>query len=117
MKTYWPVSRSTGLVLAAAMLMPHKPSALRRLKSATAQTSSVTAVAKVDVDRVDQQTIVRIQGDGALKYHVTRLSDPPRVVIDFDEARLAAPRNTTPATMIQCVVCVWANPKPIRCAW
>jgi len=93
MKTYGPVFRPNGLILAAVMLMPIVVGA-QGAKSAAAQTSSVTAVAKVDVDRVDQQTIVRIQGDGALKYHVTRLSDPPRVVIDFEEARLAAPRNT-----------------------
>jgi type IV pilus assembly protein PilQ len=35
-----------------------------------------------------------MQGSGELTYHVTRMSDPPRVVIDFDEARLAVPSNT-----------------------
>lgn len=92
MKTYGPVFRPSGLVLAAAMLMPHLAGA-QAPKSATAQATSVTAVAQVGIDRIGQQTIVRIQGDGPLKYHVTRLSDPPRVVVDFDEARLAAPRN------------------------
>ena len=92
MKTYWPVFRPSGLVLAAAMLMPHLAGA-QALKSATAQATSVTAVAQVGIDRIGQQTIVRIQGDGPLNYHVTRLSDPPRVVVDFDQARLAAPRN------------------------
>src|SRR5437879_13040642 len=92
MKTYGPVFRPSGLVLAAAMLMPHLAGA-QAPKSATAQATSVTAVAQVGIDRIGQQTIVRIQGDGPLNYHVTRLSDPPRVVVDFDQARLAAPRN------------------------
>ena len=93
MKTYWPVFRPSGLVLAAVMLVPHWTGA-QTAKSATAEASSESAVAQVDVDRVGQQTIVRIQGDGPLKYHVTRLSDPLRVVVDFDAARLVAPRNT-----------------------
>jgi type IV pilus secretin PilQ/predicted competence protein len=91
MKTYGPVFRPSGLVL-AAMLMPIMAGA-QGAKPGAAQATSVRVVAQVGVDRVDQQTIVRVQGDGHLKYHVTRLSDPPRLVFDFDEARLAEPRN------------------------
>src|ERR1700719_1193023 len=93
MKTYGRVFRPSGLVLAAAMLVPHLAGA-QVAKSAAAQASAATAVAQVGVDRAGQQTIVRVQGDGPLNYHVTRMSDPPRVVVDFDEARLAAPSNT-----------------------
>ena len=93
MKTYGRVFRPGGLVLAAAMLVPHLAGA-QVAKSAAAQASSATAVAQVGVDRVGQQTIVRVQGDGPLNYHVTRMSDPPRVVVDFDQARLVAPSNT-----------------------
>src|SRR5205823_8706536 len=85
MKTYWPVFRPSGLVLAAVMLVPHWTGA-QTAKSVTAEASSESAVAQVDVDRVGQQTIVRIQGDGPLKYHLSRLSDPLRVVVDFDAA-------------------------------
>src|ERR1700733_10883208 len=93
MKTYWPVFRPSGLILAAVMLVPHMAGA-QSAKPATATASSETAVAQVGVDRVGQQTVVRVQGDGPLSYHVTRMSDPPRVVVDFDGARLATPRNT-----------------------
>src|ERR1700730_9759202 len=93
MKTYGRVFRPSGLVLVAAMLVPHLAGA-QVAKSAAAQASSATAVAQVGVDRVGQQTIVRVQGDGPLNYHVTRMSDPPRVVVDFDQARLVAPSNT-----------------------
>jgi type IV pilus assembly protein PilQ len=93
MKTYWPVFRPSGLVLAAAMFVPHVAGA-QAAKPATSQASNATAVAQVGVDRVGQQTVVRVQADGALNYHVTQLSDPTRVVVDFDGARLTAPRNT-----------------------
>jgi type IV pilus assembly protein PilQ len=93
MKTYWPAFRPSGLILAAVMLVPHMAGA-QSAKPATATASSETAVAQVGVDRVGQQTVVRVQGDGPLSYHVTRMSDPARVVVDFDGARLATPRNT-----------------------
>lgn len=94
MKTYWPAFRPSGLILAAAvMLVPHMAGA-QSAKPATATASSETAVAQVGVDRVGQQTVVRVQGDGPLNYHVMRMSDPPRVVVDFDGARLTTPRNT-----------------------
>jgi type IV pilus assembly protein PilQ len=92
MKTYWPVFRPSGLVLAAMMFAPQLTGA-QTAKSATAEASTASAVAQVGVDRVGQQTIVRIQGDGPLNYHVTRMSDPARVVLDFDAARLTATRS------------------------
>lgn len=93
MKIYGPVFRPSGLVLAAAMLLPHLAGA-QTVRPATAQAASLTAVAQVGVDHEGQQTIVRVQSDGPLTYHVTQLSDPPRVVVDFDAARLTTARNT-----------------------
>jgi len=93
MKTYWPVFRPSGLVLAAAMLVPHLAGA-QAAKLATPLASPAASVAQIGVERVGQQTVVRMQGSGELSYHVTRMSDPPRVVVDFDEARLAVPSNT-----------------------
>ena len=68
MKTYWPAFRPSGLILAAVMLVPHVAGA-QSAKPATATASSETAVAQVGVDRVGQQTVVRVQGDGPLSYH------------------------------------------------
>lgn len=93
MKTYGPVFRPSALVLAAAMLLPHLAGA-QASNAAMAQASSGTVVAQVGVDRAGQQTIVRVQGTGPLNHQVTQLSNPPRVVVDFEGARLAAPRNT-----------------------
>ena len=93
MKTYGPAFR---LILAATMIMPQWSGA-QTPKAATAQAlsaTSATTVTQVGVDHVGQQTIVRVQGAGALSYHVTQLSDPPRVVVDLGGARLTETRNT-----------------------
>jgi len=93
MKTYGPAFR---LILAATMIMPQWSGA-QTPKAATAQDSSATSattVAQVGVDHVGQQTVVRVQGAGPLSYHVTQLSDPPRVVLDLGGARLTETRNT-----------------------
>jgi type IV pilus secretin PilQ/predicted competence protein len=93
MKTYGPALR---LILAATMIMPQWSGA-QTPKAATAQDSSATSattVAQVGVDHVGQQTVVRVQGAGPLSYHVTQLSDPPRVVVDLGGARLTETRNT-----------------------
>jgi N-acetylmuramoyl-L-alanine amidase len=96
MKTYGPGFRPSGLILAAAMLLSQWSGA-QTPKAATPQPSSATSattVAQVGVDRLGQQTIVRVQGAGPLSYHVTQLSDPPRVVVDLGGARLTETRNT-----------------------
>src|SRR5690242_390038 len=93
MKTYWPAFRPSGLVLAAAMLVPHWTGA-QTAQSAAPGTSSGSTVQQVGIDRVGQQTIVRVQGEGSLNYHVTRLSDPPRVAVDFENARMVETRST-----------------------
>jgi type IV pilus secretin PilQ/predicted competence protein len=93
MKTYGPGFRPSGLILAAVLLMPQWSGA-QAPKAATAEASTV---AQVGVDRLGQQTIVRVQGAGPLSYHVTQLSDPPRVVVDLGEARLTETRNTIPS--------------------
>jgi type IV pilus secretin PilQ/predicted competence protein len=93
MKTYWPALRPSGLVLAAAMLVPHWTGA-QTAQTAVPQTSSGAAVEQVGIDRVGQQTIVRVQGEGSLNYHVTKFSDPPRVAVDFENARLVETRST-----------------------
>ena len=96
MKTYGPAFR---LILAATLIMPQWSGA-QTGKATTAQASSTpseTTVAQVGVDRLDRQTIVRVQGAGPLGYHVTQLSDPPRVVVDLGGARLTETRNVIPS--------------------
>jgi len=96
MKTYGPIFRPSGLILAAALLVPQLAGA-QEAQPAKAQAVSLSAVAQVAIDRTGDQTIVRVQGEGPLSYRVMRMSDPPRIVLDFDRARLGQVRNTIPS--------------------
>lgn len=93
MKTYGPIFRPSGLILAAVLVMPQLAGA-QGAQPAKAPASSLSAVAQVGVDHAAGLTVVRVQADGPLNYHVMRMSDPPRVVVDFEQARLAATSNT-----------------------
>lgn len=94
MKTYWRALRLGGLFLVSAALAPVVTSA-QSLKTAAAGAPAIS-VARVAVGRDGQRTTVRVMGQGGsgrLEYHVMRLPDPPRVVVDVDHARLAVAHN------------------------
>jgi len=96
MKTYRRAPRLSRLFLVSAALVPLLAGAQAvKMVSSPAQ---ATSVANVEVVRDGQQTLVRVEGSGPLRYHITRQSDPLRVVIDFDGARLAAPRHAVPSS-------------------
>ncbi len=59
---------------------------------------------------------MRVQGQGPLDYHVMRMSDPPRVVVDFLKTRLAAVRNTISSDYepVRRVRVGQANPDQVR---
>jgi type IV pilus assembly protein PilQ len=115
MKTYRPVFRPSGLILAAALLLPHIAGA-QEAQPVTAQAASLSVVAGIGVDRAGEQTIVRVQGQGPLDYHVMRMSDPPRVVVDFAKTRLAAVGNAIPSDYapVRRVRVGQANPDQVR---
>ena len=99
MKIYGPALRLGGLLLAITMLLPRLAGA-QQLKTVTAPAAPMKSVAQVDVARAGQQTTVRVNtqgGSGELTYQVSRLSDPPRVVLDLDSARISADRNVIPS--------------------
>jgi type IV pilus assembly protein PilQ len=92
MKIYGPTLRVGGLLLAGAVLLPYWVGA-QVSKTGMAATVPAKAVSKVDVTRVGEQTTVRVNTRGSkgdVSYRTERLSDPPRVVIDVDAARLEA---------------------------
>ena len=100
MKIYGPALRLGGLLLASTALLPCLVGA-QALKTVAAPAASVKSVAQVEVARAGQQTTVRVNtqgGSGELTYQVSRLSDPPRVVLDLDATRLAASRNLFPSS-------------------
>jgi AMIN domain-containing protein len=62
-------------------------------------TSVATIIARVDIGRTGQQTIVRVEGNGRLTCEPQSLNDPERLVLDFSGARLAARRTSMPSAL------------------
>jgi type IV pilus assembly protein PilQ len=99
MKIHGPALSLGKLLLAGAMLMPCV--AAGQAFKASAATPSATGtslsvqVDQVQVARTGEQITVQVdtRSAGELSYHVTRLSDPPRVAVDIDSARLSAART------------------------
>ena len=100
MKIYGPALRLGGLLLASTALLPCLAGA-QSLKTVTAPAAPKKSVTQVEVARPGQQTTVRVNtqgGSGELSYQVSRLSDPPRVVLDLDATRLSAGPNLFPSS-------------------
>jgi type IV pilus assembly protein PilQ len=94
MKIYGPALRVGGLLVASSVLLPGLIGA--QAPKSVAAPAAVKSVAQVEVARTGQQTTVRVNtqgGGGELVYHASRLSNPPRVVLDLDAARIAAGSN------------------------
>ncbi len=98
MTNYWPALRTGGLFLASLTLVPFSASA----QTSSAQTPNAAtasprnSVSRVEVNGDANQATVRVEGTGEgaeLNYQVSRLSDPPRVVVDLSDAHLAIGRN------------------------
>jgi hypothetical protein len=58
---------------------------------------SPSVITQVEVDRASPNTVVRVMGSGPLACHVTRLSGPERLVLDFPGAHLARLLSSIPA--------------------
>jgi hypothetical protein len=86
---YWPPKR----MLAAPPSQASRTNSQLRGESA-ADTSLTTIVAKVSVSRQQQKTIVQVSTSGTPVYQAIHLSDPERLVLDFQRARLAIPATT-----------------------
>jgi type IV pilus secretin PilQ/predicted competence protein len=56
-------------------------------------------IRQVQLVQVGKQTQVSIRGTGHLTYHVLRLSEPDRLVLDFTGARLETRQNTIPSNL------------------
>ncbi|MGO9640074.1 MAG: type IV pilus secretin PilQ [Candidatus Acidiferrales bacterium] len=90
MKTYWPALACRPILrLACLLLVLSAAIATLWAGAGTSPAATATAaIAAVEVGHAGQQTTVRVEGNGPLTYRVLRLSDPPRLVVDFSNARL-----------------------------
>jgi type IV pilus assembly protein PilQ len=94
MKNHWPGAKLACLtfVLSAAL-------ATVWAGTGTLPPSSATAISAVRVAQSGHETAVRVQAGAPLVYRQMRLSNPPRVVLDFSNARLATSTNQVPSSI------------------
>jgi type IV pilus assembly protein PilQ len=99
MKIKCPTLRFGWLLLvgAAVSALPANAQVTQEIATSTASLSASTSISNVDVSRTGQQTAVRISGTQELHYRTFRLDDPPRLVLDFANARSGVAHNTVPS--------------------
>jgi type IV pilus secretin PilQ/predicted competence protein len=74
------------LACATVAVQPASAQAAHEMSVSTAAPSA--SISNVEVARTGQQTLVRISGTGELRYEVSRLDSPARLVLDFADTRL-----------------------------
>jgi|SRR5579872_435362 len=92
MKTKWPAFRFGCLLLAGSVLTAFPASAQVAHEAVTSTAGPSSSISGVEVARSGQRTTVRISGSGALHYQTSRLENPTRLVLDFEDTNLAVSR-------------------------
>jgi type IV pilus assembly protein PilQ len=93
MKTNWPAIRIGCLMLASAGLSNSATFAQTQQPAASATASVISSVA---ITQAPQRASVRVEGEGPLEVHATRVQDPDRLVLDFSDAKLAVRKTVIP---------------------
>jgi len=68
-----------------------------RPSPAVSPSSPASLIARVEVGRTGKQATVRVEGNGRLSYHASRLSSPDRLVLDFSGVHLAQTQTSIPS--------------------
>ena len=87
--------------------VPPRPSSPKSLLD-----SGIQAIETVKLGQNGEQTEVNVVGSGKLNYHVTRLQNPDRLVLDFSGSHLAPRKSTLRATSTRSVKSVSRNFHP-----
>jgi type IV pilus assembly protein PilQ len=93
MKTNWPVFRY-GYLLIAGCAFAALPVGAQLAPQADTNAPALSSISKVAVAKAGQETAVQITATGSLRYQASRMENPPRVVLDFADTRIAMPNNT-----------------------
>jgi type IV pilus assembly protein PilQ len=93
MKTNWSALRFGCLLLAGAALVVLPTRAQIAQETPGSAAARAPYISSVTVSHVGQQTTVRISGSRDLRFRASRLSRPPRLVLDFAGTKLDVPRN------------------------
>jgi hypothetical protein len=71
--------------------------ALKMVGTNPAGAQTLPVIDKIQLEQVGPRTEVRVAGSGRLMYHVQRLNQPERLVLDFVGTRLETPPRPVPA--------------------
>jgi type IV pilus assembly protein PilQ len=91
MKTNWPAFRHGYLILASVALASSPVHAQTREPAGATATAAV--ISSVALTQAPQRAAVRVEGEGRLDVHTTRMQSPDRLVLDFAGARLAVQKT------------------------
>ncbi len=94
MKTNWPAFRCGCLILSSAVLGASPMLAQTQEPAGATATSAV--ISSVAITQAPQRASVRVEGEGRLDAHVSRMQNPERLVLDFSGTRLAVDKTVIP---------------------
>lgn len=83
-----------GCLLLAGSILAATPAGAQLAPGTAAVAASVASISKVEISRIGQATAVQISAKGELHYQASRMSNPPRVVLDFSGTHIAAVTNS-----------------------
>jgi type IV pilus assembly protein PilQ len=95
MKTNWPAFRCGCLILSSAVAGASPLLAQTQEPAGATATSAV--ISSVAITQAPQQASVRVDGEGRLNVHATRMQNPERLVLDFTGARMAVKKTVIPS--------------------
>ncbi|HXJ04063.1 MAG TPA: type IV pilus secretin PilQ [Candidatus Acidoferrum sp.] len=94
MKTNWPAFRCGCLILSSAVVGASPMLAQTQEPAGATATSAV--ISSVAITQAPQRASVRVEGEGRLDVHATRMQNPERLVLDFSGARMAVNKTVIP---------------------
>jgi type IV pilus assembly protein PilQ len=94
MKTNWPAFRCGFLILSSAALGASP--ILAQTQEPAGATAASAVISSVAITQAPQRASVRVEGEGRLDVHASRMQNPDRLVLDFSGARLAVDKMVIP---------------------
>jgi type IV pilus assembly protein PilQ len=94
MKTNWPALRCGFLILSSAALGASPM--LSQTQEPAGATAASAVISSVAITQAPQRASVRVEGEGRLDVHASRMQNPDRLVLDFSGARLAVDKTVIP---------------------